>query len=378
MAEPNWKNRTLWTGDNLHVMRGMNSESVDLIYLDPPFNSNQDYAAPIGSEAAGASFKDTWTLSDVDEAWHGEIAEQEPALYSIVFAAGEAHGASMKSYLTMMAVRLLEMRRILKSTGSIYLHCDPTASHYIKMTVDAVCRKGPFRFQNDITWRRATSHNDPKKYGNITDTILYYGGDGRTWNGMAASTPKTDEELLSAYPSTDRRGRFRSADMTAAGIRYGESGEEWKGFDPSHFGRHWAVPRSSRYAEWIERNVIPRYRSLGGGRVRLDALLESDMVILPSGRRKWPGLKRYADADAGKPPQNLILSPIGFTNYNKGAELCRLPDAEAHSAPRPHRPGEQQRGRRGVRPVLWLCYGPSLCRQPEPPVGGNRPVAIGG
>lgn len=91
MAEPNWKNRTLWTGDNLHVMRGMNSQSVDLIYLDPPFNSNQDYAAPIGSEAAGASFKDTWTLSDVDEAWHGEIAEQDPLLYAIIDAAGQAH-----------------------------------------------------------------------------------------------------------------------------------------------------------------------------------------------------------------------------------------------------------------------------------------------
>jgi site-specific DNA-methyltransferase (adenine-specific) len=104
---------------------------VDLIYLDPPFNSNQDYAAPIGSEAAGASFKDTWTLSDMDEAWHGEIAEQEPALYSIIDAAGHAHGTRMKSYLTMMAVRLLEMRRILKRTGSIYLHCDPTASHYL-------------------------------------------------------------------------------------------------------------------------------------------------------------------------------------------------------------------------------------------------------
>ena len=74
----NWRNRTLWTGDNLDIMRGMNSESVDLIYLDPPFNSNRDYAAPIGSEAAGAAFKDTWTLSDVDEAWHGEIADRRP------------------------------------------------------------------------------------------------------------------------------------------------------------------------------------------------------------------------------------------------------------------------------------------------------------
>ena len=118
----------MWTGDNLPIMRGLNSESVDLIYLDPPFNSNRTYSAPIGSEAAGAAFKDIWALDDVDVAWHGEIAEQNPAVYSIIDAAGAAHGKSMKSYLIMMAVRLLEMRRLLKPTGSIYLHCDPTTS----------------------------------------------------------------------------------------------------------------------------------------------------------------------------------------------------------------------------------------------------------
>ena len=95
--EPNWKNQTLWTGDNLYIMRGMNSESVDLIYLDPPFNSNRDYEAPIGSAAAGAAFKDTWTLSDLDIAWHGEIAESDPALYSVIDAVGLAHSTSMKS-----------------------------------------------------------------------------------------------------------------------------------------------------------------------------------------------------------------------------------------------------------------------------------------
>ena len=129
---PNWVNRTIWTGDNLDIMRGMNSGSVDLIYLDPPFNSNRTYAAPIGSEAAGAAFKDTWTLDDVDEAWHGLVADEEPALYRIIDAAGFAHGKGMKSYLIMMSVRLLEMRRLLKPTGSIYLHCDPTASHYLE------------------------------------------------------------------------------------------------------------------------------------------------------------------------------------------------------------------------------------------------------
>ena len=148
MADPNWVNRTMWTGDNLDIMRGMNSESVDLIYLDPPFNSNQDYSAPIGSEAAGAAFKDTWTLDDVDLAWHGEIAEQHSALYAIIGAAREAHGKSMQSYLIMMGVRLLEMRRLIRDTGSIYLHCDPTASHYLKLLMDAVF--GQQNFRNEL------------------------------------------------------------------------------------------------------------------------------------------------------------------------------------------------------------------------------------
>ena len=101
---PNWANRTLWTGDNLDILRGMNSESVDLIYLDPPFNSNRDYEAPIGSKAAGAAFKDTWTLSDLDVAWLGLIADEQPAIAYLLDAAGRTHGKGMQSYLTLMAV----------------------------------------------------------------------------------------------------------------------------------------------------------------------------------------------------------------------------------------------------------------------------------
>ena len=173
MSEPNWTNRTMWTGDNLDIMRGMNSESVELIYLDPPFNSNRNYAAPIGSEAAGAAFKDTWTLDDVDLAWHGEIAEQHPALYAIIGAAREAHGKGMQSYLIMMGVRLLEMRRLLKPTGSIYLHCDPTASHYLKLVMDAGFGGGNFR--SEITWRRTNAKGLAfKGYPNNVDYLLYY------------------------------------------------------------------------------------------------------------------------------------------------------------------------------------------------------------
>ena len=146
-GQPNWANQTIWTGDNLPIMRGLNSQSVDLIYLDPPFNSNADYAAPIGSKAAGAAFKDTWTLHDVDVEWINLIEAKHPALYRVLLA---AMTPSDKSYLVYMAVRLLEMRRLLKPTGSIYLHCDPTMSHYLKLVLDAVF--GRRNFRNEIAW----------------------------------------------------------------------------------------------------------------------------------------------------------------------------------------------------------------------------------
>lgn len=175
----NVANRTLFTGDNLDVMRGINSACIDLIYLDPPFNSNADYAAPIGSKAAGAAFKDTWTLDDVDLAWHGQIAEDHPGLYKIIDAAGECHGKSMKAYLIMMGVRMLEMKRLLKPTGSIYLHCDPTASHYLKMILDAVF--GRENFRNEIVWCY-TGPGSPKmkQFMRKHDIILWH-SNGDKW-----------------------------------------------------------------------------------------------------------------------------------------------------------------------------------------------------
>ena len=159
------------------ILRGIDSETIDLIYLDPPFNSNRTYEAPIGSEAAGAAFKDAWTLSDLDNAWHGEIAEVEPVLYSAISAAGVTYGKSMKAYLIMMSVRMLELDRILKPTGSIYLHCDPTASHYLKTMMDSIF--GQRNFRNEIVWHRIRgagkrTQHEPISYGRSTDHILFY------------------------------------------------------------------------------------------------------------------------------------------------------------------------------------------------------------
>ena len=166
------KPSTIFTGDNLEIMRGMDDESIDLIYLDPPFNSNRNYAAPIGSAAAGAAFKDTWTLSDLDNAWHGEIADKEPGIYSAISGSENTHGKGMKAYLIMMAVRFLEMRRILKSTGSIYLHCDSTASHYLKILMDGVFGKN--NFKNEIVWCYTGPSNTKKYFPKKHDTIFFY------------------------------------------------------------------------------------------------------------------------------------------------------------------------------------------------------------
>lgn len=175
MAGANFKNGTVWTGDNLPVLRGINDDCIDLIYLDPPFNSNRTYEAPIGSKAAGASFKDAWTLNDVDVHEHGELADRNPAAYAVIEAARQAHGKGMQAYLIFMAVRLMEMQRVLRESGSIYLHCDPTASHYLKLLMDGVF--GRDMCQACITWRRTYAHND-RMFGSISEQILYYGKRG--------------------------------------------------------------------------------------------------------------------------------------------------------------------------------------------------------
>ena len=188
---PNWKNRTMWTGDNLPIMRTMNSESVDLIYLDPPFNSKQDYAAPIGSKAAGAEFKDTWSLSDLEIEWLDLIENKHHKLHRVIEA---TMTDSDKAYLIYMAVRLLEMKRILKETGSIYLHCDPTMSHWLKLMTDSIF--GNKNFKNEIVWHYRGGGVSKKRFGRRHDIILFY-SKGKVWNFNADSirTPYSKESL---------------------------------------------------------------------------------------------------------------------------------------------------------------------------------------
>ena len=172
----NLKNRTIFTSDNLPILRGINSDCIDLIYLDPPFNSNRNYAAPIGTPAEGAEFKDIWTLDDVKNEEHGEIADKNPALYQAISAAELTHSKSMKAYLIMMAVRLTEMHRILKPTGSLYLHCDPNADSYLRLLLDAIF--GQKQYRNQIVWAY-TGPGSPnmRQFNRKHDVIFFYSKD---------------------------------------------------------------------------------------------------------------------------------------------------------------------------------------------------------
>ncbi len=125
----------------------------------------------MGSKAAGAAFKDTWHLSDLDVAWMGLIADEQPAIANLLHTASLTHGKGMQSYLTMMAVRLLERRRVLKDTGSIYLHCDPTASHYLKMLMDGIFGHG--NFVNEVIWAYSVGGKSARRWGQKHDCLLF-------------------------------------------------------------------------------------------------------------------------------------------------------------------------------------------------------------
>ena len=142
MSEPNFADKTLWTGDNLGILRGMNSQCADLIYLDPPSIFQPEYP-----KDAEEGFKNAWDLSDLDVA-RGLITDEEPALAHTLRAAGLSHGRAMQSYLGIMAVRLVELHRVLKPTGSIYLHCYPATSHYLKALMDGIF--GARNFRNEV------------------------------------------------------------------------------------------------------------------------------------------------------------------------------------------------------------------------------------
>ena len=179
MSRLNVRPRTIFCRDNLDILKGMNSECVDLIYLDPPFNKNKIFAAPIGSSAEGAEFKDIFREEDLKDEWVDSIERDNHRLYTLLAGIKEFGGLYNYCYCVYMAIRLMEIKRILKPTGSIYLHCDPTMSHYLKLILD--CIFGENNFRDEIIWCY-TGPGSPymRQFNRKHDTIFWYSS-GKKW-----------------------------------------------------------------------------------------------------------------------------------------------------------------------------------------------------
>ena len=211
-------------------MRGLNSGCVDLIYLDPPFNSNRNYGAPIGSKAAGAAFKDMWTLDDVKDEEHGLLADKVPSAYKVIEAAYGTAGRSMQAYLIFMAVRLIEMKRTLKDSGSIFLHCDPTAGHYLKILMDALF--GRVNFVNEIVWCYKGRNNTKRSFEKKTDHLYFYGKSSHRYFNLEGA--KRDNDLIHSarYNKEDEVGRYalvkgRNGEYTKHYLKQKVIAENW-------------------------------------------------------------------------------------------------------------------------------------------------------
>ena len=199
MGQPNWANRTLFHGDNLPFLRAMNSESVDLIATDPPFKKGRDFHATPDSLAAGAKFQDRWSWErDVHREWADQITDDYPKLMEAIESARFAHSDGMGAFMCFMAVRLLEMHRILKSTGSLYLHCDPTASHYLKAVLDAIV--GQKNFVNEIVWHYGSGGRSKSFFPQKHDVLFWYAKKQKQkmFNADALGIPRDECSLCGA------------------------------------------------------------------------------------------------------------------------------------------------------------------------------------
>ncbi|MGO9087791.1 MAG: DNA methyltransferase [Terriglobales bacterium] len=240
----------LYYGDNLAVLREhIKDESVDLIYLDPPFNSRQDYnvlfAERDGTRSASQimAFEDTWEWNTESALACEEIIERGGRVSEAIQAFRTFLGHSdMMAYLAMMAPRLIELHRVLKETGSIYLHCDPTASHYLKILMDSIF--GATNFQNEITWKRSDAHSDAKQgarhYGRIHDILLYYSkGESPTFAQLYNPLPESTQEKWYRHVEEETGRRYNKADVTGpGGASKGNPHYEWKGIT-----RYWRYNR---------------------------------------------------------------------------------------------------------------------------------------
>ncbi len=307
---------TLYYGDNLTILREqVKDETVDLVYLDPPFNSNASYnvlfKAPDGhdSHAQMEAFGDTWHWTDAAELafdevmkyGNSDVAEMLRAMRSFL------KENDMMAYLTMMAVRLLELHRTLKPTGSLYLHCDPTASHYLKILLDAVF--GKKNFCNEISWRRSSAHSDAKqgrkKYGNIRDVIFFY-TKSQQWKWNTQFTPYGQSYVNEHYRHIEQNSgrRYRVGDLTAAkpggDVAYEwrvkrVAGEDWV----TDLDEEWRQPKSG-----YEYRGVPPYkgRFWAYSKANMREFAETNQLVYSSSG--IPQFKRYLDTMPGVALQN--------------------------------------------------------------------------
>lgn len=273
-------NNVLYYGDNLKVLREhVAAESVDLVYLDPPFNSNADYnvlfSEKDGTQAASQikAFGDTWH-------WDQSAAL---AFHEVVEAGGKVSQCmqafrtflnenDLLAYLSMMAPRLMELRRVLKSTGSIYLHCDTTASHYLKMLMDAIF--GPENFINEISWKRSQTRSSiSRSFRRAHDIILFYSC--RDQYRFNMQYKPLSEGSMKLYDNEDEHGKYQAVPLLVSGKRNGETGKVWRGIDPNTKGKagmHW-VTMPAKLEDYDKRGLI-LWPDKKGGSPRLKYYLD--------------------------------------------------------------------------------------------------------
>lgn len=307
--------RKLYYGDNAVVMKKhVKPETVDLVYLDPPFNSAADYNLLFKEdglspdEAQLHAFKDTWIWDTAAAEVYLDVQNLPNArLVDLVNALRSSFGkVPMMAYLVHMALRLHMIHESLKPTGSMYMHCDPKASHYLKMILDAIF--GPAMFRSEIIWRRTGAHNKARRWAPIHDVILFYTkSDTFTWN--KPKQPYMNGHVKEHFKSDGKGGwrtNYYGNVLTGSGTRKGFSGQPWKGIDPTPKGRHWAIPG----AIWEEVGIDPEGMNQ---HEKLDLLYDEGFITIDP-NAAWPMYEMAVRAGQG-PAMSDIWS---FQPYTEG------------------------------------------------------------
>jgi len=318
---------TLYYSDNLDILRQyIADESVDLVYLDPPFNSNQNYnvlfAEQDGSRSAAQiqAFEDTWRWDQSAARAYQDVVEAGGKVSQAMQAFRISIGDSdLLAYLAMMAPRLVELRRVLKDTGSIYLHCDPSASHYLKMLMDAVF--GPENFRNEIVWKRTHSHSSAKRLGPVHDIILFYTKSKHyLWNDIKVKHSKEYVEKHFRMQDEETGRHFQPITLTGAGTTKGDSGKPWRDINPTEAGRHWALPQAILEELNITGKTIQE---------KLDALDAAGRIYWPAKGKGVPRLKWFLDELEGMALQDVWtdISPISAQAKERLGYPTQKPEA---------------------------------------------------